>query len=88
MAREAIPTTREQIAATRAKLTQDGRDHFNASGWIDGSGSPWEPNDREHFARAYAAIAMPLGTPKLRVEEVASGRDGMAGLCFGREFAA
>ncbi len=55
-----------KIEATDRPLTREerlsvGRAHFDAAGWKDGSCSPWEPNDREHFARAYAEITRPFG---------------------------
>lgn len=56
--------------ATRDALLTEGRDHFDRNGWIDGSRSPWEPNDREHFARQFAAIAMPLGMRAPRIKEL------------------
>lgn len=49
----AKPTRGERIAA----LLPEGRRLFDEAGYVDGVMNPWQPSNREAYARAYAEIA-------------------------------
>ncbi|WP_343518123.1 hypothetical protein [Sphingomonas sp.] len=62
------PYVRDRSEWEMADYLDAGRAHFDVAGYREAPFNPWQPSDREAFARAYALIAAPRSVSKGVVE--------------------